>query len=151
MALTKINARDLIVQVESSTPGTWLGISGLNSGTFNPSESEEETDTTEFESAGEAEQEIMQRGASVKLEGFKKLDNITGGPDLGQDRCELLATKKAAESLGSIRFRHPLNTTWKVWPQATFSAGEQGGGNNDKTSWSMTIKKSGQSTTAAVA
>lgn len=149
--LTKINARDLIVQVESETPGTWLGIGGLNSGTFNPSEGEEETDTTEFASDGEAEQEIMQRGASVELEGFKKLDNITGAGDPGQARCEDLATKKAAASLGSIRFRHPLNTVWKVWPQATFSSGEQGGGNNDKTSWAMTIKKSGQSTTAAVA
>jgi hypothetical protein len=150
MALQKINARDLIVQVEDSTPGSWLGVSNLTEMTVNPSEAEEEVDTTTFESQGDAEQEIMQRGASLSLTGFRTLDNITGAPDPGQARCETLATLKGPDSLGAIRLRHPLQTTWKVWPKATFSVGEQGGGNNDKASWACTIKRSGASTTAAV-
>ncbi|WP_367128329.1 hypothetical protein [Saccharothrix sp. HUAS TT1] len=150
MAPQKVNARDLIFQVLDDDDTTWLGISNLNEITMNPSEDEEETDTTVYESDGDAEHEKMQRGASAELSGFQTLDSITGAPDPGQARCEDMATKKGPESHGSVRFRHPLQTTWRVWPKATFSAGEQGGGNNDKTSWGMTIKRSGSSTTAAV-
>lgn len=150
MVAVKINARDLIVQVQAADT-SWLGISGLNTITPNPSESEETVDTTTFASLGDYEQEIMQRGASMALEGFMILDNVSGAQDAGQARCETLATLKAFESLGSIRFRHPLSTSWKVWAQATFSVGEQGGGNNDKTPWKCAITRSGPSTTAAVA
>jgi len=150
MVAVKINARDLIVQVQAADT-SWLGIGGLNSITPNPSESEETVDTTTFASLGEYEQEIMQRGASMALEGFMLLDNISGAQDAGQARCETLATLKAYESLGAIRFRHPLNTTtWKVWASATFSVGEQGGGNNDKVPWKCAITRSGPSSTMVV-
>lgn len=149
MANVKINARDLIVQVERSTPNNWDGIGGLNEIVPNFSENEETVDTTTYESAGEYEQEIMQRGASMALKGFVLLDNVSGVQDTGQARCETLATLKAASSLGRIRFRHPLSTTWKIWT-ATFSVAEQGGGNNAKTPWNCTITRSGASTTAAV-
>lgn len=149
MANTKINARDLITQVESSTPGTWLGIGGLNEIVPNFSENEETADTTTYESAGEYEQEIMQRGASMSLKGFVLLDNVSGAQDAGQARCETLATLKGAASVGKIRFRHPLSTTWKIW-NGTFSIAEQGGGNNAKTPWNCNVVRSGASTTAAV-
>ncbi len=151
MVAEKINARDLILQVQLADL-SWQGIAGLNSIVPNPSENEETVDTTVYASAGDYEGEIMQRGASMALEGFVYLDNVSGAQDVGQARCETLATLKAYESLGSIRFRHPLNTTlWKVWLQATFSVGEQGGGNNDKTPWKCAITRSGPSTTMAVA
>lgn len=150
MTAVKINARDLIVQVESATPGSWLGVGGLNSIVPNPSENEETVDTTTYASAGDYEGEIMQRGASMALEGFLLLDHITGVQDTGQARCETLATQKAFASLGSIRFRHPLSATWKVWAAATFSVGEQGAGNNAKVPWKCAITRSGPSTTAAV-
>jgi hypothetical protein len=150
MTLRKINARDIIVQVsDGAAVPTWLAIGGLNSVTPNPSENEESADTTTYDSDGNYEGEIMQRGAAMEMEGFLLKDHLTGAPDPGQARCEYMATLTGYDSLGSIRFRHPMDTTWKVWT-ATFSIGEQGGGNNDKTSWSCTITRSGASTTAAV-
>ncbi|HZM83825.1 MAG TPA: hypothetical protein VFC19_49535 [Candidatus Limnocylindrales bacterium] len=150
MAQRKIPARDIIVQVETSTPGTWVAIGGLTSVTPNPSENEETADATTYESVGQYEQLVMQRGAAMELEGFLLKDHVSGAQDTGQARCETIATGIGYTSLGSIRFRHPADTLWKVWATATFSVGEQGGGNNDLTSWSATITRSGASTTAAV-
>jgi hypothetical protein len=151
MAPRKINARDIVVEVfipDPTTP-TWVEVGGLTTATPNPSENEESTDTTTFESLGEYEQEIMQRGATLKLEGFMIKDDATGALDAGQARCEELGALVGVESLGKVRFRHPVDANWKVW-SATFSIGEQGGGNNDKAAWSCTMTRSGASTTVAV-
>jgi hypothetical protein len=51
--------------------------------------------------------------------------------------------------VGKVRFRHPMDTSWKVW-NATFTLGEQGGAHNDKVSWNVTATRSGASTTAPV-
>jgi hypothetical protein len=149
MTTRKVNARDLLCQVAAADGITWLDINGLNSAKLNPGENEETADTTTFSSAGMAEQEIMQRGATVELEGMLLKDDVTGAQDPGQLRCEVLAAQVASASLGKFRFRHPMDTVWKVWPQATFSLGEEGGDNNAKTSWSITITRSGASTTVA--
>lgn len=151
MVARKINARDLIIQVRGADGTTWSAIGGLTSATPNPSENAETVDTTTFGSLGNYEGEIMQRGASLALEGFLVKDDTTGALDIGQARCEVLATQTGYASLGAIRFRHPMDTAWKVWLEATFSVGEQGGGNNDKTGWKCDITRSGPSTTAVVA
>lgn len=151
MAVKKIPARDIIVQVhDGETPGTWMDIKGLTAATINPAENEEVVDATTFGSDGHYEQLVMQRGASITLEGFKLQDPDTGDLDPGQERCEELATETGVASLGSIRFRHPMDSEWRVWPEATFSLGEQGGGNNDLVSWSCTIVRSGPSETDEV-
>jgi hypothetical protein len=149
MAPEKIPARDIIVQIQDVTPATWIQVTQLTSATHNPSENEETADTTTFDSEGEYEQVVMQRGATLELEGFLRKDGTTGAKDAGQLRVEALAKLKGVASLGSVRFRHPMDTEWTVW-NATFSQGEQGGGTNDMTSWSATITKSGPSTVADV-
>ena len=150
MAATKVNARDIIVQVsDGQTTETWIEVGGLNSATLNPGENEETVDTTTYASQGNYEQEIMQRGASMALEGFLLKDSTTGDLDPGQERVEALGVAIGGESVGKVRFRHPVDTEWKVWA-ATVSLGEQGGGNNDKTGWSATFTRSGASTTTAV-
>lgn len=151
MTERKINARDIIIQVsDGATVPTWLAIGGLNSVTPNPGENEESVDTTTYDSDGVYEGEVMQRGAKLELEGFLLKDHLTGAQNVGQARVEYMATQTGYDSLGAIRFRHPMDTAWKVWNGATFSLGEQGGGNNDKTPWSCTITRSGASTTVAV-
>lgn len=151
MATKKIAARDIIIEVsDGATPAVWLPIGGLTTATINPAENEEVVDATTFGSDGHYEQLVMQRGASITLEGFKLQDPSTGDLDPGQERCEELAAETGVASLGSVRFRHPADAEWKVWPEATFSLGEQGGGNNDLTSWSCTIVRSGAPTTEAV-
>src|SRR5690554_3171808 len=147
MAQRKINARDIIVEVESSTPDSWLSIENLSSVSINFSESEEVADVTDFDSQGVYEQEIMQRGASMTLEGQAKQDSTTGALPPGRARVEEMAgeDKLGADSLGRIRFRSPYSTTWRIW-NCTFSLGEQSGGTNEKLSWSVTITKSGPTT-----
>lgn len=149
MTAQKIPARDIMVEVESSTPGTWAAISQLTSAMHKPGENEETADTTTFDSDGDYEQLVMQRGASMELEGFLRKDDATGAMDTGQARIAVLASQKGVASLGRMRFRHPMDEEWTIW-SATFSTGDQGGGTNDMTSWSATATKSGASTTAAV-
>ncbi|MCC5580583.1 hypothetical protein IMZ11_33695 [Microtetraspora sp. AC03309] len=147
MTQRKINARDIIIEVEDDTPDTWLRIENLATVTHNPGENEETVDTTDYDSEGAYEQEIMQRGSSLALEGQAKKDHLTGALQPGRARVEEMAgeDKVGYDSLGRVRFRHPMDAKWRVW-DATFSLGEQGGGPNDKTSWSATITKSGKTT-----
>lgn len=149
MAERKIPARDIIVQVQAADGVTWLGIGGLHSTKVNPGDQGKNTETTTYDSAGLYEQLIMQRGASVKLEGFMLKDNLTGVQNAGQARCEVLGAAVAYASLGSFRFRHPADTVWKVWATATVELADQGGGNNDVTTWSATVMRSGASSTTA--
>ncbi|MGW4602742.1 phage tail tube protein [Streptomyces sp. NPDC004532] len=146
MAAEKYNARDCAFQIgDGATPGTWTDIAGIN--TFTKGRDQEDTDTTDFASDGNAESQIMQRGKTLQLEGFRLLDPDTGDLDPGQELVEALADKVGNESLGSIRFAAPGDTTWEVWT-ATAALGDEGGGNNDKVSWSVTFTRSGATTTA---
>ncbi|MEV4457011.1 hypothetical protein [Microbispora sp. NPDC049633] len=151
MAQRRINARDMIVQVEDSTPDEWLPIERLQNVVVNPGENEETVDVSDYDSDGAYEQEIMQRGASLTLEGLALEDDSTGALPPGRARVEAMAgeDKVGSDSLGRIRFRSPRSSTWRIW-DCTFSLGEQGGATNDKVSWSATITKSGPTTTAAV-
>lgn len=152
MTQRKINARDIVVEIESAVTDTYVTIENLSSVTVNPGENEETVDTTDYESDGVYEGEIMQRGAAMELEGMLKKDHLTGALQPGRARVEEMAgeTKVGYDSLARIRFRHPMDTTWRIWT-CTVTLAEQGGGVNDKTSWGATFTKSGATTTAAVA
>ncbi|WP_225727288.1 MULTISPECIES: phage tail tube protein [unclassified Nocardia] len=148
MAIGKINARDFIIEVANDNkdvPSGWTTIHGLTSAIPNPGDHEQVVETTTFDSAGNYEQEIVQRGASLALEGFLLVDPDTGAQDPGQAKVEALAAAVGRDSLWRVHFRHVADKQWKVW-LATFSIGEQGGGNNDKVSWKATITRSGAST-----
>lgn len=149
MAERKIPARDIIVQVQAADGVTWLGIGGLNSVKVNPGDQEKSTEITTYDSVGQYEQIITQRGASIKFDGYMLKDHQTGAQNAGQLRCEVLGAAVGYASLGAFRFRHPADSVWKVWGTATVSPGEQGGGNNDVTSWAMQVMRSGASTTVA--
>lgn len=149
MAMVKVNARDFIVQVADVDGLSWIDVANLNSLTLNPAENEEMVDTTTFDSGGTYETEVMQRGASFSLEGYQTKDGTTGVKDPGQKRCEELAQLIGYDSLGQMRFRSVMDTSWTVWT-ATFSVGEQGGGTNDKSTWSCAVTRSGPATTTTV-
>ncbi|MBF8191657.1 hypothetical protein ITP53_39385 [Nonomuraea sp. K274] len=147
----KIPARDIILEVETSTDDTFVRVENLASVTVNPASNEESADLTDFDSQGAYEQWIMQRGASLALAGQELKDDTTGALQPGRARVEALAGEDAlaAASHGRIRFRHPMDTEWRIWT-ATFSLGERGGGTNDPSAWAATITKSGLTTTEAV-
>jgi hypothetical protein len=145
-----IDARGWLYEAENENTGAWLRIAGIKTFKLNPGEGREVADTVDFDSGGEYEEDVMQRGGSLSLEGHHEVDPTTGAQDPGQayvdnDWSQRLST----ESHNRIRFRHQTQTQWVVW-DATVSPGEQGGGNNDKSSWSATFKRSGTATSMAV-
>jgi len=149
----QINARDWKFEVsEDPTAGVpvWAQVGGLETFSLSNSENEESADTTTFESAGHSESQAMQRGASIKLEGkIKRAATTPFAQDAGQVAADNLAELIGEDSLGGIRFRYVTDTEWTVWT-AWVSKGDNGGGNNDKTTWSATFTRSGAATTATV-
>lgn len=148
--MAQINARDWIFEASADpsivTP-VWAEVAGVESFTLSNSEGEESTETTTFASAGVHESQAMQRGASLAIEGKIERDGVTVDP--GQATVDALAGEVGEASLGGVRFRHVTDTDWTVWT-AWVSKGDNGGGNNDKTSWSATFTRSGAATTDAV-
>lgn len=143
----KYNARDIDFEVQDpDNPGTWLPILGVN--TFTKSTDAETAETTDFQSQGQAQSEKMELSKTLQLQGSRLKDPTTGAGDPGQVAVETLADRLGPASLGGVRFAAPGDTTWEVWT-AHVSMGDEGGGNNDKTSWEATFTRSGASTTAA--
>src|SRR4051794_4877263 len=151
MSQRPIDARGWLYQVESA-PETWLDIGHINSFKFNPGENEETAETTHFGSDGNYEEDVMQRGASLALEGQHAVDSVTGAQDPGQAYIDTVwMPRLGVDSHNRIRFRHESQTLkWAVW-DATMSPGEKGGGNNDKSTWSCTFRRSGAPSTMDVA
>lgn len=139
----KIDARGWIFQIKDAESGDWLDIGGINTFEEDPSANGETTDTTTFRSQGEYEGEAMQRGGQLTLEGFMAYDDDDETErDAGQAAIDHLGTKKSRESLGDLRFRHDSQPEWINW-RAFNEPGSRGGGNNDKTSWSAALSRSG--------
>jgi hypothetical protein len=148
MPYTKYDSRGCEFQIEDpGSPGTWVAIALTGINTHTIGRSSNSTDTTTYGSDGDDESQIMSRGMSLKLEGFRLVDPDTGNLDPGQALVETLADQKSDDSLGSIRFAGPGATQWRVWT-ATAELGDEGGDNNAKESWSVTFTRSGASTTA---
>ncbi|MGW4648040.1 phage tail tube protein [Kitasatospora sp. NPDC004289] len=148
MAVRPIDARRWLFEIEDLT-GTWLPIKGKTSFTLNPGENRENTEITDFDSGGFYEEDVMQVGASLALEGRYEADPVTGAQDPGQAYVAAMALRMSTDSHNRIRYRHETVLTWAVW-DATVNPGEQGGGNNDKTSWSATFTRNGPATSMAV-
>ncbi|GGW19864.1 hypothetical protein GCM10018980_25430 [Streptomyces capoamus] len=152
MAGRPIDARGWIFEVQDldADTETWLPISGITTFTHNPGENEETVDTTAFDSDGQYEQDVMQRGASLEVEGQYRIDKATKAQDPGQAYVDRVwAERLGIDSRNPVRWRHNTQTKWVVW-DATVTPGEQGGGTNDKTSWSATVTKCGAATTKDV-
>ncbi|SOB83136.1 phage tail tube protein [Streptomyces sp. 1331.2] len=146
-----IDARGWIFEAQDITAATetWLRIGMLTSFTHNPGENEETEETTSFDDEGYYNQDVMQRGATIELESKFAADK-TGVQDPGQHYIDAVwANRLGVDSHNPVRWRHRTQTTWVVW-DATVTPGEQGGGVNEKTSWSATITRCGKPTTAAV-
>lgn len=148
MTAKKHDARGFQFQIEDpANVGTWVDIAPTGINTFTKGRSSSNTDTTTYASDGDAEQQIMQRGKTLKLGGVRLKDPDTGDLDPGQALVEALGDKKSDDSLGSIRFAHNLDTNWQVWT-ATAEMDDEGGGTNDKVSWGVSFTRSGADSTA---
>ena len=150
--MAKYNARDWIFEVSpdpsAGTP-VWTRLEGINTFTISRSANEATVETTDFDSAGNYEGEVMQRGATLQVAGQKKLDAAGTASAPGQAVVNALAQELGQDSLGGVRFRHTTETAWEVWT-AYVSPADEGGGNNDKSSWGATFTRSGAKSTEAV-
>lgn len=147
-----IDARGWFFEVEDADAGTetWLPVAGITSFSVNPGENEETADTTAFDSEGYYSQDVMQRGASLSVEGQYRIDKTSKAQDPGQAYIDTVwVNRLGIESQNRLRYRHESQTSWAVW-DATVTPGEQGGDTNAKTSWSATFTRCGAPTTAAV-
>lgn len=143
-------ARDMIVQVLLGDSVTWWEVEALDNIGEDPAANEVMTDKTTYGDNGNYGGIKMQVGAALALTGKKAADSITGVQVPGQLRCSTLAAGVAYAGLGQVRWRDELETSWKVWTEATFSRGAGTGGNNDLRTFACTIGRNGTTTTVAV-
>lgn len=143
-----IDARGWTFEVEGDVADTFVRIGNLKSWSENPGESEETADTTDFDSEGMYEQDIMQRGAKIEVSG--QYTATAGVRDPGQEYIDTVwAYQLGEESRGRMRYRHASQTNWTVW-ECTVTPGERGGETNAKTSWAATFTRCGAPSTAEV-
>ena len=149
MAVTKVLARNWKLEIQKSG-NSYVAIKGLNTLSFSRSKSD--TDTTDFDSNGHTEHMVTSRSQEISAEGYYLVDTINGTRDEGQKLVEALAELTGASSLGTFRLTNPAGKA-RVF-QASANIGDIGGGNDDATSWGVTLTVSGamgEETTATMA
>jgi hypothetical protein len=146
MAVAKLPARSIIFQVQAADGVTWLSVAGINDFSADPSANSATADTTTFDSAGNYEQRVMQRGAMITIAGLRIADTQTGVQDAGQARVDFLGVQTGEASLGSVRFRYgSADPQWKVWT-ATVDPSAVGGKNNDMATWGAKLTRTAATT-----
>ena len=143
MATKKIAARGFIFQVANGA--AWVGIAGIKTFTVNYGDHDQHVDATDFDSAGQYEEIVLQRGGSLKLEGTRRRDPATGLADPGQALLDALGQGLSDSSIGQIRFRYQTEVQWRVW-SVTAKPSEEGGATNDLGKWGMELARTGAET-----
>ncbi|MFC8095373.1 phage tail tube protein [Streptomyces sp. NPDC057301] len=142
-----IDARGWVFEVRDQSRAhreRWLPIENLTSWSHNASENEETAETTSFDSKGWFEQDVMQRGGVIEIEGQWALDTHTGQQAEGQAYVDQFwAQRLGIDSRNEIRYRHDSQDLWVIW-EATVTPDEQSGETNDKTSWSASFTQCGR-------
>ena len=142
-AMVKVPARDWKVEIntgDSATPA-WTPVEGLT--TLGFSAEMGERDTTDFDSGGWLEHVVSNRGRGLNLEGYYQEDDTGARPE-GQEAVDALGEKIGAASIGEFRLTSPNGKGIEF--KASSNPIEQGGGNDDNTSWGAELKVSGKPT-----
>lgn len=144
MAVTKVLARNLLIEVLVTAPNTYAEIKGLNEIGISPATNR--ADTTDFNDDGRLAHIVASRGTSLTLTGFRLEDESGGDRDAGQARVEALAELYGAASLGTFRLTSQGGEV-KTF-QASVEVTPNGGGNDDPAAWEATLEVSGAIETA---
>jgi predicted secreted protein len=140
VAQKKRLARGFTIEVESSTPNTWLAIGGIN--TFDMPRSKNNADVTDFDSAGAEEHIVASRNQGLTWGGFYMEDDTTPfGRDPGQERLEVLSVALGDASIGTMRVTTPSGRTKEL--NGSVDVSGPTGGNNDPAGFSGTLDGSG--------
>lgn len=145
--LVKIPARDFTLEIDENygTSGGehFLGIKGLTSMAMSPKTTD--TDTTDFDSNGDAEHLPMERGREFSCAGFYLEDLATGERDPGQEAVEALGERVGPAGIGAFRLSSPGGNIWTFLASVEVTS-PGGGGNNDASSWNTKFTVTGKTT-----
>lgn len=147
MPVTKILARDYVFELNigSEQVPDWVEIKGVTSWSHSPAKGE--ADTTSFDENGRQSHLPASRGDEFTLNGFVLEDESTGDRDPGQAAVEQWADEIGPSGLKQFRITSPSGFMRSFLASATVTAG--GGGNDDASTWEVTIKTSGAITRAS--
>lgn len=146
MAITKVPARDFKLEIDTGSGSpVWTPIGGLTG--LVPAPKTTQADTTDFDSAGQAEHMVLERSLEFTISGHFLEDADTGARDPGQAAVELLAAAIGLASLGSFRLTTPGGQAVTFRASAEVTSG--GGSHNDPATWSAKITRSGPATPVA--
>lgn len=137
--ITKVLARDTLIEILTTAPSTYTQIKGINSIGLSPQTNR--ADTTDFDDDGDLAHIVASRGLQMTLEGFRMEDESGGDRDPGQAAVETLAEAKGNASIGTFRITSPGGEVWTF--NASAEVTPMGGGNDDPSAWSATLETSG--------
>ena len=133
MAVTKVLARGWELKIGATE------VKGINTLTF--ASTKNDADGTTFQSAGKLEHLVASRGNSITVAGFFLEDEANGARNAGQAAVEALAKEIGPDSLGAFTLTSPGGTAYTF--NASAELADIGGGNDDNTSWGVTLTVSG--------
>ena len=143
MATVEVLARNWDLEIEDpNTADTFVEIGGINSFTF--SSDVNNADTTTFSDLGWESHLAASRSRSLSMDGFYLVDPDTGDLDKGQELINDAGSKMGQDSLIKFQLTDPGGNTKEF--EATVNLADQGGGNDDPTSWGADLDVSGQPT-----
>lgn len=140
--ITKVNARGFTFEIftKDATPVA-TAIGGIN--TWSGDNPATTTETTDFDSDGLSEGQVMERGFGITCEGFY-LEDASKNRNTGQALVETACGEVGDDSLYTFRVTSPAGTRRTF--SGHFALNEPGGGNNDKAGWGFTVTRSGATT-----
>jgi hypothetical protein len=136
----KVLAEEFVFEIGDGGGG-FLEIKGLD--TFSLDPSDQDTDTSDFQSGGFDESMIGSRGLAITLDGKYLIDPADGTEDPGQARVKAVALLTGRLSVVPFRVTDPANGTETF--NGTVSRPKIGGKKGERVGWSTTVKRSGAS------
>jgi len=138
----KIPARDWEFRISDGedTP-EFVEIDGIESFSIDPTETFAEGG--DFGDGGWAEFMVIDRGLTISIEGFMKVDK-DGNQDEGQKRVDDLKNKVGEDAMEELEIESPRGTKWTVTVSVSGSPLSTGGGRTDYTGWAASFRVSGK-------
>lgn len=144
MANPRDIARNLRPEMNTGTSAspTWTEIKGITE--ISPSHEGNNTNTTGFDSEGQAQHLVTQRSKSLSLSGFQVYDTSDGTKDPGQEAILDADAEIGQDAAIDFRLVHRVTNEIMAHYDATVQVGSPyGGGTNDASTFNATITRNG--------
>jgi hypothetical protein len=148
MATTEILARGFEFHLNTGTIGSPVWTQITNANTWSHSPEANDADTTSFDDEGRMSHFKASRGDEFTVSCLAQEDPDNGDKDAGQAACEAWAREIGPASVKQFRITSPASNTLTFLATATVTVG--GGGNDDPSTWELSLKVTGAITDSAV-